>query len=323
MSEKQEKLKILKDILGGFQRSGNEYFFYCPSCEYDKKKLSINLSKGFFHCWKCGFAGKSIYRIVKRFGKDGHKFKWKAFESQVDLSAFDEKLFPTDKTFEVINQKIDLPNDFVSLTSKKIWNKNLTPVKYLKDRGIVYQDVLDWRLGFSPRDSKYGERIIVPSFGVNGHINYFVGRTYTNHPWKYVNADVPNNIVFNHLHIDWDEDVHLVEGPFDAFKAGTNSIPLLGSSLKENSLLFKEIVRHDARVFLALDPDAQDKQFRLINKLLEYDIELYEIVIPEDEEDVGKMSKEDFLEYKKQAQKVDRTNVFQYNIMNKLRRVNL
>ena len=43
------------------------------------------------------------------------------------------------------------------------------------------------------------------------------------------------------LYLDWDKDITIVEGVFDAIVAG-NAIPLLGSTLRENSYIFQKIV---------------------------------------------------------------------------------
>ena len=60
---------------------------------------------------------------------------------------------------------------------------------------------------------------------------------------KYLNPPADRDIIFNELYIDWDSDIILVEGAFDAIKAGPNSIPLLGSTLREESSLF-QLHRH-------------------------------------------------------------------------------
>ena len=80
---------------------------------------------------------------------------------------------------------------------------------------------------------------------------------------KYLNPPASKNIVFNHLYVDWDSDVVLVEGVFDAIRAGTNAIPILGSSLNEDSVLFQEIIKNDATIYVALDPDAEKKVFKV------------------------------------------------------------
>ena len=107
-------------------------------------------------------------------------------------------------------------------------------------------------------------------------------------------------IIFNHPYVDFDEDLALVEGVFDAIKAGDNSVPLLGSTLTEYSKLFTEIVKNDTPIYLALDPDAEKKTNTLITLLLKYDVETY-LVDVEPFNDVGEMTKAEFLQRKKSA----------------------
>ena len=63
------------------------------------------------------------------------------------------------------------------------------------------------------------------------YLNYFVTRTYDNDWRKYLNPKASRDIVFNHLYLDFDEPLTIVEGVFDAIKAGENSVPLLGSTI--------------------------------------------------------------------------------------------
>jgi len=67
---------------------------------------------------------------------------------------------------------------------------------------------------------------------------------------KYKNPDASKDVVFNELNIDWKDKIFLVEGVFDAIKAGTDSVPLLGSTLNENSKLFQKIVENDTAIYL-------------------------------------------------------------------------
>ena len=106
------------------------------------------------------------------------------------------------------------------------------------------------------------------------------------------------------MFIDWASEIVLVEGVFDAIKAGRNAIPLLGSTLREESKLFQKIVKNDTPVYLALDPDAEQKSLEIIRKLLTYDVELYKIEISP-YADVGEMTKEQFIDRKKKAKKMN------------------
>jgi DNA primase len=140
----------------------------------------------------------------------------------------------------------------------------------------------------------YEGRIIIPSFDEDGDLNYFISRSYDKafYP-KYKNPPASKNIVFNDLFVDWSSNIILVEGVFDAIIAGRNSVPILGSTLNEHSLLLRRIVKEDAGVYIALDPDATKKELEIIKTLLNFDIEVWKVNIG-DNEDVGSMKKEQF-----------------------------
>ncbi len=295
--QETEKLKILKNILGDCHHRSDEALFYCPKCDHHKKKLSLNITKNVFKCWVCDWSGKNIYRIVRRYGTTDQRYQWKSFVDEVEIERFNEKLFNKD-SHEITNS-IELPSEFISLTGKNLPSTAIRPVNYLKSRGITKKDILKWKIGFCC-SGKYAGRIVVPSFDLSGNVNYFVSRSYDQNWKKYSNPDVSKNIVFNHPYVDFDEDLILVEGVFDAIKAGDNSVPLLGSTLNESSKLFYEIVKNDTPVYLALDPDAHKKTNRLISLFLKYDIEVHTVnVKPFD--DVGEMSCAEFKERKLSA----------------------
>jgi hypothetical protein len=94
---------------------------------------------------------------------------------------------------------------------------------------------------------------------------------------RYLNPDVGRDIVFNELNIDWYDDIILVEGVFDAIRIGQNAIPVLGSTLREDSHLFQKLVMNDCKVYTAFDSDAKNKELRVIKALLRYNIEVSRI----------------------------------------------
>jgi len=303
MSERK-KLKILADILGSFYRSGSEYLFSCPSCDHHKRKLSVNINKNAFKCWICDWSGLSLYRIVRRYGTFPQKNEWKSFEDTVDVSDFSKDLFGEPEVQE-IRQRINLPEEFATLTSSKTYSS--TPARsYLNVRGIGRKQVLHWKIGYC-QEGEYKNRIILPSFDAEGYCNYFIARTYTNDYMKYKNPPVSKDIIFNELYLEWDEELIIVEGAFDAIKAGKNSVPILGSTLRQESRLFTKIVENDTPVLVALDPDAEKKAMRLIKDLLEYGIEVRKLdVAPYN--DIGEMPKEEFEKRKKNATFINSSN---------------
>jgi hypothetical protein len=305
----KQKLDIITEILGNYQRSGNEYLFKCQFCDHHKKKLSVNLTKDRYKCWICDKAGK-IGRLVKRFGSFIQQQEWKELTGQVDITDFEKLLLGAEEKTVEKEVTLPLPDEFISLCNR---NTSLTSVQarnYLSSRGISQEDILRWKLGYCP-SGEYGERIVAPSFNLDGKVNFYVGRTYNRHWRKYTNPPVNKDIVFNELYVDWDSDVTLVEGVFDAIKV-PNSIPLLGSTLREDSKLFMQIIKNDPAVYVALDPDAEKKAFVLIEALLKYDIEVYKVPI-KPFKDVGEMSTGEFLSRKKKATLFSDTDSILFN----------
>jgi len=131
-----------------------------------------------------------------------------------------------------------------------------------------------------------------------------------------MNPEASRDIVFNHLYLDFDEDLTIVEGVFDAI-IGPNAVPILGSTLNEDSALFQEIVTNDTPVYIALDRDAKKKENRLIEKFLEYGIEIYKINTTA-YDDVGAMPKANFLHLKKKATLINSDNYLLYRTLSSL-----
>jgi len=310
----EKKLVILKDVLGHYGRSNDEYLFKCPHCNHHKRKFSINLDKNVFKCWVCDYHGRSIRRVVRRFGNFKNRQAWDETEDRVDINQFYD-LF-SDETEEEVEQFVDLPKEFISLANGNNSHASRIPLRYLQGRGITQRDILQWKIGYCPT-GKFGGRIIVPSFSMSGRANYFIARSYKKGGYRYMNPEASRDIVFNHLYLDFDEDLTIVEGVFDAIIAGPNAVPILGSTLNEDSALFQEIVTNDTPVYIALDRDAKKKEDRLIEKFLEYGIEIYKIDTTA-YDDVGAMPKANFLHLKKKATLINSDNYLLYRTLSSL-----
>jgi|TARA_A100001515_G_scaffold123058_3_gene106750 DNA primase len=252
--------------------------------------------------------------MVRRFGTYDQRQKWLQLDGRLDLSEFDK--FFSEINDEVVEQTVSIPDEFVSLCNKKLPMSSIKAIEYLKSRGLSKEDILKWKIGYCT-GGKYGGRIIIPSFNWDGSANYFIARSFVNNNRRYLNPPVGRDIVFNELYVDWDEDVVLVEGVFDAITVGSNAIPILGSTLRENSRLFQQIVLNDTPVYLALDHDAEKKRNWIIKSFLRYDIELY-IIDTSGYEDIGSMSREEFLIRKEAARVADLDEIM---IFDKLRAI--
>ena len=293
------KTSLLSAALGEYRRSGDELLFFCPFCQHHKRKLSVNLKSNNFKCWICDERGKNVRRLLKSRLTNSQLYEWDKINNVVDLTQLDDNIFQ--EQVIALEEVIQLPEEFISLANKNLPLSSKFAMRYLLDRGYTKEDIVMWKVGYCS-NGEYEGRVIVPSFNDNGDINYFVARSYADKFPKYMNPKVSKDIVFNELYLDWNKDIILVEGVFDAMKA-KNAIPLLGSTLNQKSNLFKKIIYYEPNVYIALDPDAEKKASQLIENLIQYDLNLYKIDVS-GFGDVGEMTKEQFELAKKEAQPI-------------------
>ena len=291
------KTAIIREVFGDCYGSGSEMLFHCPKCEHHKRKLSINVEKDAWKCWVCDWSGRNLTKIVRRYGDLYNKKKWSELVNKVELASFEEKMFA--EVEPEPEQRVELPKEFQSLANKSVPRSAGPPLRYLRGRGIKKDDIIRWKIGYCD-SGDFSKRIIIPSFSLNGHSNYFIARSYDGHWKRYLNPKASRNIVFNHLFLDFEDDLTIVEGAFDAIVAGPNAVPLLGSTLRESSKLLQEIVKNDTTVYMALDPDARKKEDKIMTLLLNYGIEVYKVSLNE-YNDVGEMSQEIFRRRKEKS----------------------
>lgn len=290
-----DKLKLLEEIFGDYRQQRDEYLFWCPSCKHHKPKLSVNIDKNVFKCWVCEYAAKSIHFLVRRFGTRAQYGDWCELSGHLDFSEWGEEKRET--------PRVELPKEFMTLTGAPT-KISASPRRYLKERGITQDDIIWWKMGYCTH-GEYAGRIIVPSFDMNGRVNYFIARNYQTKWHAYKNPPSSKDLIFNELYVDWTKEICLVEGIFDAFKAD-NAVPLIGSTLRETSLLFKKIVENDPPcVYVALDPDARKREDKIIKLLMQYGIKVKKINV-RPYKDVGEMTKEEFQKRKKEAKRLNR-----------------
>jgi len=256
--------------------------FGCPRCienygesEREKHNLEVNVRIGRFNCWKCSSINDemhgSIFKLIKMYGTEDILKEY--------LDAIKE--FKGSKLYELKYKKDDfnIETDFLFDTSLQLpdmyikFNKNgfnyERPLKYLLDRGIGWDIIEYYELGYTLYDktqTKLSTRIIIPSYDAFGQLNYWTGRNYSERTFmqKYYNPNIERkSIIFNENKVQWDADITLVEGPFDHIVV-PNSIPLLGKSLKPDFEIYNKLMRYaNANVNIFLDGDA----FKDVKKL--------------------------------------------------------
>tara|TARA_Y100000034_G_scaffold137039_1_gene219443 strand:+ start:12131 stop:13135 length:1005 start_codon:yes stop_codon:yes gene_type:complete len=304
------KVKFLESILG-LRASDisryNDVLFSCPNKQHSKPKLSVNLDTdtsgnwGKFHCWVCGkgMSGKSLISLLKRlkkttliieYAKSVKNHKW------LDIEEND---------IEHKEPSVSLPQTFVPLSifilkqSTKYEKQMQNALKYLKEeRDLSDSDIIINMLGISTNKDYYGY-IVIPSFDSEGELNYFTGRSYFGHKYRYKNCHSNRiSIIFNEINVNWNKELLLVEGPFDVIKSRVNATCLLGSALNKRSLLFRRIVENNTPILLSLDTDevGKSKTLNVVKLLTEYGINTKIIDIKDTFDDIGDMKYKDWIE---------------------------
>lgn len=266
-------VEILIDILGEYkyhnERTG-QIAFSCPVCSYEikgldhldgKGNLEVNYIQGVYKCWSCAETHDthgSLHKLIRRYGT--HR-QLKKFELLIPETEFEiEK-----KTYK----KVKLPKEYISFKTASNGLK-LTPVykrpyNYLKERYVTDEMIEKFNIGFCYL-GKYANRIIIPSYNAEGELNYFVARSYETRPYrKYDNPEAEKQlIIFNEYLIDWNEPIHLVEGPFDHIFL-PNAIPMLGKVISD--FLFEKLYDNAKKIIIVLDGDAWADAEKLYYKL--------------------------------------------------------
>ena len=296
ISPEIEKLKNILDIILGESKQelddSLQLEYPCPKCiekygwqETRKYNLSLSLSKQKFQCWKCAAEDEhmsgSILKLIRMYGNEKLAQEYKEILSEIRNSElyklhFSSSDFKID-TSVIEKEELKLPSSYKPFI--KDGKNNWGALKYLKDRGIGWDIIERYKIGYTEKEgeNKKGSfRIIIPSYNALGELNYWVGRDYLPKNDKYplrVKYDNPKvekkNIIFNEEKIQWDANITLVEGPFDHIVV-PNSIPLLGKSLNKEYKLYWDLITkfngNSLNIFLDADAFSTVKEiYKFLN----------------------------------------------------------
>lgn len=251
----------------------------CPYCcdmdgvEHDGKyNCCVNYREGYFHCWKCGTAGK-ISRLLRDYGNKSLVIEYykeiKSVRDSQEYQLYQENSLVRNELTEVENI-VNLPDNFRRISSAD--KESYPAYKYLNSRGLDYDIINEFEIGYVPwsDDYKMRSRIVIPSYDQYRNLNYYVTRDYTGkQKLKYINPDIDKKtIIFNEQKVCYNDNIILCEGVFDSFVL-PNSIPLLGKSLNEDFAVYQALIeKARSKIYVLLDDDAIDdarKIYRLLN----------------------------------------------------------
>lgn len=275
-------LGLLETVLGKGKGSKTtmDYAFYCPVCKHHNPKLIVNIKTGQYNCWTCHPAtkGKTPVSLFKK------------------IDAPTEKLIEMKNYFQGDNTKIDasksnkvqLPEEFISLVDPDTSLEARHALTYLKKRHISDQDIKKYNIGYC-KNGRYRNRVIIPSYDGNGNVNYFIARSFEKDPVRKYDAPSCNktDLIGLEYFINWSVPVILCEGIFDAISIKRNAIPLFGKTIPQ-ALMLKLVESEIKTVYLALDKDALKEALSYSEQLINLGKEVYLIELEgKDPSDLG------------------------------------
>jgi hypothetical protein len=138
---------------------------------------------------------------------------------------------------------------------------------YLKGRGVTMDDILRYNIGYV-EDGHYKGKVLVPSYGMDGRLNFFVGRAfYHQDPMSHMMPSWSKDVVGFEAFLNWKMPIVLVEGAFDAIAVKVNAVPLFGKTVGE--LLHRRIIENNVRdIYICLDKDALKNSAKYVKLFL-------------------------------------------------------
>ena len=287
----------------------NEYMYWSPFVVHHKPKLQVNIVTGKWHCWVSNAGGHNLFQLFKKLNATNDQF--------TELRGIVDEISYGYESKEVRKEgKVELPKEFLSLVYKHPSPVYKNAMVYLQRRGITYEDILKYNIGYCDQ-GLYTNRIIIPSYDENGQLNFFVGRDIFESKMKYRNSPTPKDVVGFELFINWDEPIVLCEGPFDAIAIKRNVIPLFGKTILSN-LRRKIIEKKVKQVYISLDRDAFQDSLKMVEEFMKNNIDVYFVNLPE--KDPSDLGFEKVIPLLKETEKMKFSDLMRYKLNGKVKK---
>lgn len=253
--------KVFKDS-PIFQKGGEELLFKCPKCDHHKKKLNINILSGQYHCWVCDFKGRGFISLLKNINAPKNYYSY----------------FKNEKTYkkEIVikdNDIIELPSEFCQLDPNSTSFQSKPFLNYCNMRKISNLDIMRYNIGYCT-SGLFKNKLIVPSYDKNQKLNFYCGRSIYESDYKYQLCNHSKNIIGFESLINFNKQITIAEGVFDAISIRYNVIPLFGTIMP--SYLKLELIKHKPpRVNVVLDNDAYKKSLDICEFFIKNNIPVH------------------------------------------------
>jgi len=301
-SEQSEKLQIVSKYLGDYStKSSTNVAFLCPFCNHHKKKLEVELSSGLWNCWVCKSSGKSITKLLRKVSANSSDI--------LKISKLENNNFVFTKYTEDV---VVLPNNFIPfrLAEKNFYTNRL--LSYLKSRNVSDDDIIKYNIGYI--EDNTNDNIVIPSYDSSFNLNYYISKNIVTN--KYSNPKCSKDKVFLESFVDYNHDIVIVEGIFDAIAVKRNVIPLFGKFLNEK--VKESIIRSSSQNFyIALDGGELDSILKIAKYILEVGRNPYFVNMPVGE-DPSSLGTKKVWEYINNSDIINENDIYRYKLFSKI-----
>jgi len=268
-------LLLTSTYLEGWKETGNDiYRFRCPFCGDSKK--SKRKTRGYFFpiedtcrfkCHNCG-ASFSLNNFLKEIAPDlASQYRFEKFSNshqKFEKKEVDAEAFKTN-TAERLNETSDFLSPFTRIFSldedhpaRLYLTGRLIPKEH--QRKLFYvESIRDVASKLETYEDRYlpdVSAILIPFYDEEGVLTYCQCRSIDEDaPIRYITFEISEGLkVWGLENVDWDSEVYVTEGPFDAMFVD-NGIAVAGASL----LSILKYLREKAKSFTFIfDKDYQE-----------------------------------------------------------------
>lgn len=317
----------LKDFIRAsglsYKSTGVSYVFNCPKCS-KKDKLYIRKSDGRFRCFYCyqniGFFGRADYALSELTGIDRKYISTVLFGTdEAAFSLLMDVQFREDGDDREIEDEVletQFPYDYYPIDH----SYSVRGLEYLQGRGVTLDIAKQYGIRYAPT-----ERRVVFPIESDGALLGWQGRLVIDTKYEDENGEIQQAVKAKNspglkrerlvMFGDRvkDDQIILCEGPVSAIKChlcGSGNIATMGKGVSRKQI---ELIKNSGvkKLYLALDPDAATETGNLVKELIG-DMEIYHMLPPGEDSDLGDMTYEEVRELYLKAPRVNGMQIFAY-----------
>lgn len=297
---------------------GCQHMYYCPQCNHKNPRLSVNYDKNAFKCWKCGWSGYSLskmmydldasksdlYDVKKILGENKKRESLDVDKNSIYNEVY-KKIY---KKHKKKNTNIFVKNEWVPILEYDSFLKN-PALNYLYSRGLNDFEIKYYDIRFD----KNTENIIIPSYSSDGSLNYYVERTVGKSGFYMNPKGVPKqSIIFFESLVDFRQPIVITEGVFDAIQIGYNAIPILGTFVSKTLRKYIELFDTPHIIFF-FDKDAFSMMINVVEYLIKNGIKCS--FVTSDYKDAGETPRSEIRQLLRNTKPIDKIELSKIKLL--------